>query len=79
MDPITAAKGTKKLIEESNTYAEEDQLGVGTDHAIWMLEQIINGEVRDSRAHRWLGYAQGLAVVYACATLDEVKEINRSA
>jgi len=50
--------------------------GLGKNHMRWMLDQIASGEVKDEKAHRWLGYAQGLATVYFFFSLEDLKNIN---
>lgn len=42
-----------------------------------MLIKIISGDVTDKKAHRWLGYVQGVVVFRAGATLEELKNLNR--
>lgn len=55
--------------EEANTLS----------HARWMLEGITKGYVQHEKGHRWLGYAQALLVFCKVTTLDQLKEINKTA
>jgi hypothetical protein len=53
--------------------------GRTSEHAMWMLEEIISGRVTGNKAQRWLGYAQGLLVAHGRAILAEMKSANRRA
>ena len=58
----------------------QDPEGRSIGHMWWMLEQLQpKGKIYDhDKAQRWLGYAQGMMVVYGVATLDELRELNRT-
>lgn len=58
---------------------ERSEAGIGSPHACWMLSEIAEGRVTGRKAHRWLGYAQGLLVSYGMMTLDQAKRINHQA
>ena len=45
-------------------------------HLNWMLCEMCTGRVTKEKAHRWLGYIQGVLVAQCHMTLDEAKEIN---
>jgi len=47
-----------------------------TKHLARMLCDIRTGEVREAKAHRWLGYVQGVLVAKEIATLEEMKKAN---
>ena len=48
--------------------------GIGYNHAVWMLEEIVSGNVQNDKANRWLGYAQALLVNFI--TLEKLRNIN---
>jgi hypothetical protein len=56
-----------------------DPEGVSVEHAAWMLYEIINGTVSGRKAHRWLGYAQGILVMSGRLTLEQAKLANKRA
>lgn len=45
-------------------------------HLRWMLTGIMNKSVAGEKAHRWIGYVQGVLVAYNAASLEEMKRIN---
>ena len=64
---------------ELESYQSED--GLGSGHLHYMLAKLAAGEdpkPDTPKAHRWLGYAQALAVSYAYYTLDGLKELNKT-
>jgi len=64
---------------EGQVVAERRPSGKGVEHARWMLNGILSGYVEQEKAHRWLGYAQGIIVGSNAATLDEMKAANKRA
>lgn len=78
MNVHTVAVEILAALEESVT-VERDDSGMSVNHAAWMLQGIASGYVQHEKAHRWLGYAQGLLVVHGAATLEQMKEVNRNA
>lgn len=46
------------------------------EHLMHMISLIINGTVDGEKAHRWLGYLQGVVIAYEGTTLEELKQIN---
>lgn len=68
---------TRKLMSPPVAMRDEDARSTG--HAIWILEEIIDGMVVRDKAHRWLGYAQALLVVYDLCTLEDMKQANLGA
>lgn len=61
---------------ENQDYGRHEQ-GDTLEHAVWMLRGISEGYVTDEKAHRWLGYAQALAVLHTDIDIDLLKIINR--
>lgn len=51
--------------------------GRGTQHAMWMLHEIAYRKVEGEKAHRWLGYAQGVLVQADFITLEKAKLTNK--
>lgn len=78
MDVVKASVSTFSSIKSKQDIGR-DPLGKSVSHALWMLKRISKGFIVDERAHRWLGYAQGLLVVHGELTLDEVRNINLEA
>lgn len=74
---VTAAQGTREVLE--NIIAERDPEGKTLEHAVWMLEEIVSKSKEGEKAHRWLGYAQGLVVLEGKATMADFREINELA
>ena len=80
MDVQTAALETDRVIKHHtgvDAYRSED--GTGPGHARWMLKGIIDGYIQHEKAHRWLGYAQAIAIAEGCTTLGELKSTNKQA
>lgn len=49
---------------------------ISEEHLLHTVEKICTGEVSGEKAHRRLGYIQGVLVAYNAATLDEMKKVN---
>lgn len=49
-------------------------------HLRWMLSKILNGELygEDEKAHRWLGFIQGVIIMRGWATVQEERDFTRS-
>lgn len=77
INAVTAAQGTREVLE--NITAEKDLEGKSLEHAAWMLEEIVSKKIEGEKAHRWLGYAQGLLVLEGKATMADFREINELA
>jgi hypothetical protein len=56
----------------------QSDTGHTTGHLHWMLRQIIETEMSEGKANRWLGWAQCLCVWMGYAKLDRLKELNRA-
>lgn len=81
MDTKIAAENLMEIISdhEPDKIASRSTDGRGTPHALWMLEGIAQGYVQGEKAHRWVGYVQGMMVTLALATLEEMKAVNHAA
>jgi len=57
-------------------YHPEDVMG----HLLWMCNEIETklADTDMSKADRWLGFIQGVLWSTSCATIDEMREMNRA-
>lgn len=78
MIPALAAQSMLKLFALPDAF-QKDPEGKSLDHILFMLYEIATEEVQHEKAHRWLGYAQGLLVCYEKLTLEQCKQINLEA
>lgn len=78
MDIKKAATAMRPFLEKCT---DETQGGDATSisHLVYMIEKIESGEVSDEKAHRWLGWIQGVVCCGGGATLEEMKAINFAA
>ena len=62
MKVIQAAEKTKEYLEDRIASENLDSGNPSTcnEHLIWMLDGIILGYIQYEKAHRWLGYVQGV-------------------
>ena len=76
MNIIESAKATRPYIDQSviEVLGEE---ATSTKHLHEMLDAIEQGTVTGEKAHRWLGWAQGVICCCGGATLDQMKEANK--
>lgn len=85
MDVKTAALLSKDIINEYWRVTElseidaSDNEDVSLVHAVWMLNGIILGYIQNDKAHRWLGYVQGIMACHNVATVKQMKEVNKRA
>lgn len=49
------------------------------NHLHKMLSKICDGEITGEKAHRWLGWVQGVMTCRGMVTLEQCKAINHSA
>lgn len=57
---------------------EKVDVSASSEHLLWMIAQVINGKVKGYKAHRWLGYMQGVVVTLGVGTLEDMKQLNKS-
>ncbi len=74
MDVIKVANKTLSLVEKS--YLIEDHPEYGKNHLRWMIEEITQDRIAGEKAHRWIGWIQGVVCIGGGATLEELKKIN---
>lgn len=83
MDVIKAAQDTKYIMVIGawrHDHKDEPDDAASYDHLAWMLDGIIDGYVTGDKAHRWLGWAQGVICArQRGATLAAFKNINKNA
>lgn len=46
-------------------------------HLCWMLTHILTMDVTDTKAHRWLGFVQGVMAVKGLIDVDTERELVR--
>ena len=76
MNIIESAKLMKPLIIKSVSIADGND-ATSIEHLYDMIIAIESGEVAGEKAHRWLGWIQGVVCCRGGATLEEMKEINK--
>jgi hypothetical protein len=74
MDVKIAAAACRDSVEKSS--APDTNGEFGKDHLYAMIDKIESGEVAGEKAHRWLGYLQGVLVATGGTTLEEMKLVN---
>lgn len=78
MKPSLAAERMLSLLGATNDPGERSEEGNTQGHLLWMLHTV-TGWGNTEKAHRWLGYAQGLAVMLGLCTLEQMKYLNLEA
>jgi hypothetical protein len=81
MDIKTAATAMRPFVERTKLMSSAVYGGDATSikHLEEMIEKIESGEVSGEKAHRWLGWLQGVVCCRGGATLEEMKAINFAA
>lgn len=81
MDTKLAARETLKLMVGSGAPwpRVEGKEEINPAHIMRMLEQVESGEIWGEKAHRWVGYAQGVLLCKTDLTLEDVKYVNHNA
>ena len=49
----------------------------GPEHLMWMLDQIHTCVVGGDKAHRWLGFVQGILISRGLASVNEERDFTR--
>ena len=70
-------KVAQTLLDDVGFTAKRDEHGRTVEHALWMLLGIASGYIQNEKAHRWLGYAQGILVHTDIVTLSDMKDANK--
>lgn len=55
----------------------QENAGCSKEHIVQMLEEVVYGEVTGNKAHRFIGWAQGVLCLEGFLTLDDARNINR--
>lgn len=53
--------------------------GIGYGHIVWMLDEIVKGEMPEDKTMRWLGYVQGYLVLARAEKLAGFQALNLEA
>jgi hypothetical protein len=78
MDIKLAAQAMRPLLARCTKEVEGGD-ATALHHLIDMIDKIEAGEVSGEKAHRWLGWIQGVVCCRGGATLDEMKAVNFAA
>jgi hypothetical protein len=79
MDVIVAAKGMRQFLPKCKVQVKAGGEATSIEHLAAMLTSIENGSVSGEKAHRWLGWVQGVVCCRGGATLEELKSVNYAA
>ncbi len=73
---LAISRGTREMIvREGRSPAAEEASFAHLANTRERMDRLAS----EAKMNRWLGYAQGVVVASGCATLEEMKEINRRA
>ncbi|MDW9531930.1 hypothetical protein RWE87_13570 [Sinorhizobium meliloti] len=67
----------QKLIDGGADTRCEPVPGTHPHHLRWMLQQLYNGNVTGEKAHRWLGFIQGVMIVGGWLTVQVERDFTR--
>ena len=67
------------LIDLAVDAPDTDEDDVSPKHLVWMLQQICTEQITGEKAHRWIGYVQGVLVAFGVTTVAQMRELNRRA
>lgn len=77
MNPVQAVQKIKDMLLTPDASQRLTQYGdYGWNHLWEMCDKIQDGRVEGEKAHRWLGYIQGVLVSHQVGTLEEMKLMN---
>lgn len=79
MDIRKAAQSMRTFILDRVLIEDAGGDETSIQHLLYMLDKIESGEVSGEKAHRWLGWVQGVVCCRGGATLDEMKAVNFAA
>lgn len=76
-DVRKAAQTTYDAVQ-SNYYdiLRSNEESLTKEHLLWMLNQIMSGEVEGEKAHRWLGWVWGVSCAAGVGDLEDFKDIS---
>lgn len=55
----------------------EPEPGTSLPHLAWMLQEIREGKVREDKAHRWLGFVQGVLILSGLTGTTRERDFTR--
>lgn len=76
MDIIKSAQLMRPLVLEATIIVVGGD-ATTTEHLLDMINAIETEKVTGEKAHRWLGWIQGVVCCRGGASLEEMKEINQ--
>lgn len=76
MDIKQAAKAMRPYLDKCKTNNVSGGEATTIEHLAAMLTSIETGSVSGEKAHRWLGWVQGVVCCRGGATLEEMKSVN---
>lgn len=79
MDIKQAAKAMRPFLDKCKSHHVDGGDATTIEHLAAMLTSIETGSVSGEKAHRWLGWAQGVVCCRGGATLEEMKAVNFAA
>jgi len=80
MNVTTAARNTLKLLaNKDHAVLSPPGQAATIDHLRMMVGKIKSGEVTGEKAHRWLGWIQGVIYTRFTVTLEDMKRVNKEA
>ena len=74
-DVCKAAEAMFEIVGKTNLPDEPEYCTRA--HLQGMLMKIMLVDVTGDKAHRWLGYVQGIVAIQKGATLEQLKDLNR--
>lgn len=69
-----AAEKCKEFISATENNVHN---GCTNEHLTFMIDSMVSGAVSGEKAHRWLGYLQGVLVATGAASLEQMKDVNK--
>lgn len=78
MNVLGAAKVTMEVWRDRGGHLSSEAGSLSYHHCVGMLNQMAKGEFSYGKMCRWLGWMQAACVASGAATLETMKDINRS-
>ncbi len=79
MDIKKAAVAMRPFLQRCKPMGSNERDETSIEHLTEMLDAIESGKVNGEKAHRWLGWVQGVVCCRGGATLEEMKAVNFAA
>lgn len=71
------AKGLLKILRIRQKHPTDAPYKTEDWHLGWMLIEIVEKKVLGTKAHRWLGFVQGIMVMRGYISVDEERDRTR--